>query len=297
MAYGMHGVPPERLHQRLEFLEDRAVAHIDRVHERDDLHERETGLARACAATLWRDAGCVALLVNEIGKARTLFTVSGREFLALGLPTGARLIALANLRESSAILRNFEDVVEGTREQWKRSQARQRRGPLRPMIDSGRESPRQVLSMMQVDWLTTEIEPRDPRRSDPMRAALGRNAGHPAGTTGLSIDSYSKVADWLTVEQRSGSGMPEQIRSKIETLAATRAEHLRAAQADSFHWRQLARPAELIDLDSAVLMFLALGSGVSSHDLKSMMERDVPMTDTPVDVAESLRRDQHLETS
>lgn len=237
------GVPHERLEHRLDFLESRAAAHIDRARDVDRLSEREEMLARACAATLWRDAGCVALLMNEVPKALELLTRSGRELLALGLPSGARLVALGSLQESSAHFHEFGDVVEGTREQWTRSEARER-GTARDRKSSrerrsredqmgqvGRESPRQVFSMMQADWLTTEIPfARHREREEPMRAALERNKGYPAGETGLSIGSYSQIAEWFTEQRRSETMPPEQVRRGVETLAAARAEHLRAAQ-------------------------------------------------------------------
>ncbi|MEZ0242489.1 MAG: hypothetical protein ACAH11_03890, partial [Sphingomonas sp.] len=75
-------------------------------------------------------------------------------------------------------------------------------------------------------------------------------------------------------------------------LTTARAEHLRSAMKDSFHWRMLARPAELIDLDATILMSLALGTGASEEMLAKAMRSEIPLVDAPLRIAASLRRDQ-----
>jgi|GEM_PF-6564011 len=286
MAHSIPGVSHSRLERRLAFLLDRAGAHREGAPE--DM------LSRACAATLWRDAACVAVLLDQAGHARKLFTRAGHEFLALGLPIGASLVALANVRDARQDLFDYSDVIDGAR-QWGPGKAREHHAF--PIADMARGSPRQLLSIKQLDWLTAETEGSDSVRPDePIRAALKRNGGYPVGATGLSIDSYAEVADWAVAKRtKRDHKIPKQVRSSITTMAAVRGENLLAAQKDTFHWRLLARPAELVDLDATILMFVALGAGMNTEQLAKMMrERDVPMNDTPLNVAASLRSNQDL---
>ena len=287
MAHPIPDVPLERLEQRLRFLLDRAEAHHEDAPE--DI------LARACAATLLRDAACVALLMDNPTLARKLLTRAGHDFLALGLLVGASLVALADARSARSQLADYSDVVDGARQQWGPSEAHEHSASGRPMAGMVRGSPRQLLSMMQADWLSSQVDPvGSVQTGDPIRVVLDRNGGHPAGVTGLSIDSYAAIADWLAIKRGASTDMPNRVRIGMATVAATRAEHLRAAQKDSFHWRLLLRPAELIDLDTTILMFLALGAGMSFKRLAEMMRVELPMEDMPLRVAASLRSSQNL---
>lgn len=291
--------PPERLERRLDFLLGRAETHLKDLRKTEG--PAQDMLPRACAATLYRDAACVALLLERTREARIFLQLSGREFLSLGLPVGASLIALAGQRDAGGILDAHGDVLEGTRQQWKPSDARERRDFHRPMIDQARSEPRQLLAMMQADWLwdDRQRERVTYRDDEPLRMALGRNGGHPAGVTGLSIDSYSVVAEWFAERYVIPEQMPDRVAALMSAMMATRAEQLHAARKDSFHWRMLARPAELVDLDATILMYLASNEdGSPKANLENFMDRrrvGTPLLDAPVRVAGALRRDQYLE--
>lgn len=254
-------------------------------------------LARACAATLLRDAACIALLLNDAGKARKLLHQSGRHFLNLGLPVGAALITLAGLEDAERELRYFDDVTRGVREQWVPSEAREREDTRRPMTDQARSEPQQLLAMVQADWLASDrgYDSFDEESDEELRTAARRNGGHPAGYTGLTFESYLDLGTWLSQDHPS-TDMPPRFASAMTTMMVARAEQLRAARKDSFHWRMVARPSELIDLDATILMYLALGrSHLTLKELDPLVSQtreELPLIDAPVQAASALRRDE-----
>jgi len=289
MARDIEGFDPNRLNDRIKFLRSRADAHLAIVSERM-LHQ-------ACAATLLCDAGCIAFILGMIGEARESLRRAGHLFLGIGLTTGAVLVALADTRSARGQIADYPDVVEGVRQQWSRVEARGRDEAKRPMTEMARGSPRQMFSLMQSEWLTGQVDGHPMERDDsPVRAALERNGGYPVGETGLSIDSYRKLADWMTAHTGRASGeLPDFVVAGMATIAATRAEKIRAATKDRYHWRMLVRPTELLDIDSIVLMFVALGTGTNEDALRMRELANVPLGDAPLKAALSLRSDQKLD--
>lgn len=285
MAALFPGVEPERLHQRIKFLQSRAQAHLDTPSE-DILH-------RACAGTLLRDAACVALMIGATEEARNLLLQSGHLFLQLGLTTGSTYIALAQTKTAREQLSPYQDLIEGVSRQWDRQQARERATPGGPMAEMSRNAPRQMFSLVQAEWLISET-PQPTLFVDgfAMRRALERNGGHPVGTTGLSTATYSNMAEWMARQRESKEAhTPEFVARGFATIAATRAENIRAAMKDSYHWQLLARPAELLDLDAVVLSSIALGSGMDRGAIEQIFSDDVPLERAPIEAAALLRND------
>nr|WP_321482384.1 hypothetical protein [uncultured Cohaesibacter sp.] len=283
----------ERLKRRQQFLTDRAEAHLGDISYGAEMEKEK--LLKACAATLYRDAACVAFLREEVCKARTLLHKAGSLFLSLGLPIGESFIALAWTEDAENELSRYADVRARIREQWRLDRARAREG-----AHQARSEPPQLLAMMQADWIIID------RRQDlvqeveggPLREALERNSGYPVGATGLSIGSYVGAAEWFA--KRSGVSSadghpPERIVASISTLMAIRDEHLRAARKDLFHWRMLARPAELVDLDAIILMYLAINEGgTPKMGLETMIGWrlvETSLLNAPIQIAKSLKCD------
>ena len=286
------GIDPERLQRRISFLRSRAMAHLE-MSTRDVRHI-------ACAATLLRDAACVALLLGETTIARRYFRESGVHFLKLGLTAGSVLVVLADAKGAAVDFGGYSDVIEGVRHQWSREEPGKSEKEVGSFFYTARSSLRQILSQLQADQLMAEIVVRQPDREEyPMHEVLKRNGGYPVGNTGLSIDSYRNIADWL-IEQRS---QPERqiadfVTTTFATLATTRAEHIRAAMKDKFNWSKFARPSELLDLDSVIVMFLALGGRMKREFLlASKWVGEEPLFEAPLIVAEQLREDQGLSAS
>lgn len=289
MALDIPNIPSERLEQRHMFLKDRAYAHLEEA--------PNSMLSRACAATLLRDAGCIALLLEQPELARGHFGEAGHHFLSLGLPSGASLVALANVRGGWEELSDYEDVMIGVRQQWSPSEAQEHDRVRRPMADQARSEPRQLLAMMQAELLIAQTAPPtfEARFEGLMRETLFLSGGHPAGVTGLSIDSYVDIAEWFATRTDMNREMPGHIATSIALCTAARAEHFRTAMKDSYHWRMIARPSEVVDLDMTILMFLALGAGFEESSLVEMTSAQFPLASAPVKVAAMLRGAQDLE--
>ncbi|TGN51515.1 hypothetical protein E4L95_16765 [Paracoccus liaowanqingii] len=297
MSLSPDDFPDERLERRLHFLVSRADAHLS------DLPDRETTEKdmppRACAATLYRDAACVALLMDEVSEARDLLHKAGQNFLMLGLPVGASLLALSGTPGSEFELEQHADFIAGIRQQWRPREAHARDGgAFHTMADQARSEPRQLLAMMQADWIIdNRMRDRALRdESGPLREALERNGGYPVGATGLSIDSYARVADWFA--ERDGiegfdDYLPDRIAALMATMMATRAEHLHSARKDRFHWKMLARPAEIVDLDATILMYFAINEdGTPKVNLDMVIDRrreEIPLLNAPIQIAKALK--------
>lgn len=288
------GIEPDRLQQRLAFLQDRAQAHLNALEEVVDVAGERAMLDRACAATLLRDAGCIALLLGWMDDARRLLSEAGRHFLALGMPVGAGLVALADIDQTAEQLSAYEDVVQGARQQWGPAETRERKDRRRPMSERARGEPRQLLGIMQADWLMVESGKASKMflDSEAMRIRLDRAGGYAAGATGLSIDSYVRLADEFVRHPELNVSEQTWIDRSLSIFYAARSENLHTARKDVFHWRMLPRPAELVDLDGTILMILALGTNLGSELLERAYERDVPILDAPLHIAEALRREQ-----
>jgi hypothetical protein len=293
MADLFPGVEPERLRRRIEFLQSRAEVHL--ASSEDTLH-------RACAATQLRDAGCVALLIGEMTEARHHLRRAGHLFLHLGLAAGSTLIALAGTRTARQEVMEYQDVIDSVSRQWDRERARERDAPTRPLAEMSRGAPRQMFSLMQAEWLTRTTPNAFLLDDDlAMRRALERNGGHPVGSTGLSMETYSRMAEWMLQQRQSrvesksrDESMPEFVVRGFATVASTRAEYIRAAMHDSYHWRLIARPAELLDLDTVVLSSIALGVGMNPGAIEQFFSSDITLESAPIVAATRLRNDQAL---
>lgn len=209
------------------------------------------------------------------------------------MPIGASIIALADTEQTAEALLTYEDVVEGARHQWGRAETRGRADKRRPMGERARGEPRQLLGIMQADWLMAESgrASKSFAGSETMRITLDRAGGYAAGATGLSIDSYVRLADELVRDPEVDVSQQTWIDRNIAALYAARSENLDSAQKDTFHWRMLPRPAELVDLDATILMVLALGTNLASKLLESSLEREPSILYAPLYIAQALRSD------
>lgn len=294
MALDLADLPVERLEHRYVFLIDRAKAHLN-ARESGGLHSPMAWREQACAATLMRDAGCIALILGKPAEASANLLGAGHLLLKLGLPAGAALVLLGNPREGSLIGEAFAPLFADTA--WQRSrQEHSHRDDARTRLDATHE-PRQMLGLGQAQRIALAFgesglfgangEGDDVQ----LRYRLERRGGHPVGITGLSIEAYLALADQLSVPQQIAP-KPDflEVPRSLELLFALRAEGLQAARKDRYHWQLVPRPAELIDLDSLILMLVALGQEQSSL-LERALPADAPaLTDMPFRAADLLFR-------
>ena len=226
-------IDERRLEQRYEFLLSRARAHL----ALGGLDDRQ----RMCAAMLWRDAGCVALFRDARDAACRDLARAGDQLLRLGIAAGSPLVALGE-GPTSDRLSTFRAAVLD------------RGGSLaRTMTVSARQlvSCLQTALLMEVHgdslgeaivWLRKEVSNRE-------------LDGVAVRETGLSMSDY--VETGIAAIHGGGDGV-EGVNAWFERLCARRLRDIETAAKDAYHWRLMPAPSGLLDLDSVILLYIAL---------------------------------------
>lgn len=280
------GVQDDRLDRRIDFLRSRAAAHLEL--EPEDVNRR------ACAATLLRDSACISLLMGRIGEACEELLSAGKQFLSLNLVEGAALVALADAVNAQEMLGRFSDLFESVRFSENRMTISEVPQYERPVSDASLGSPYQMLSLLQVDLMLVKSGVRELTAVAPgVRVALERSGGYPVGATGMSMETYARIANRLVEERESEwSYSIELAMTGLRALYSVRAENIRIAMKDTYNWKMLLRPTELLDLDSVILMYLAIGNENLEFQLEEFLREETPLCQAPLIVARELSRDR-----
>ena len=288
------GIESERITRRIDFLRSRALAHLEL--------EPAAAFSKACAATLLRDSACLGFLVGRTREACMDLMSAGKEFLNIGLVEGAALVALADSVKAQEIFSNFSDIIEGVRYQkYQRSYfesdeqssfvdaGEQRRG----IADGRLGLAYDALSLSQADLLMVKSDAQElATAANPMEAVLERNGGYMVSATGLSIETYIRIARWMVGESSlRGSYSSELVVAWLRTLYAVRAENVRSGMKDAYNWGMLLKPTELLDLDSVILMCLAVGDDQLDRELDEILVEENRLCQAPLIVARELTRD------
>ena len=276
------GIQEDRLDRRMAFLRSRAAAHLELAPE--DVNRK------ACAATLLRDCACIGLLMGRTGEAREDLLSAGKEFLTLGLVEGAVLVALADAASAQEILGSFSSLFESVRYSENRAAVSEAPEYERQISDASSRSPYQILSLLQVDLLLIKKEIQEPSSvMAGMQAALERNRGYPVGATGMSMDTYAGIANRLVEGEKAELPYSlEFVMRGLRSLYTVRAENIRVAMKDIYNWQMLLRPTELLDLDSVILMYLAIGNESLEFQLEEFLHEESPLCQAPLIVAREL---------
>ncbi|MBB05195.1 MAG: hypothetical protein CML03_06725 [Pseudooceanicola sp.] len=274
------GIEPERLSNRLKFLIGRAEVHTE--------FKRQGYEHQAIAATAYRDAASIALLLEDADKARNLLQKAGTGFLELGLIHGAVLLELAGGPKAFSSLADYSDLIDGVRVQ-KRFDGEEERSA-RPLENSARTTTSQLFALYQVECLRDGLTTEGGSEA-PFRQALDRRAGFQVGVTGLSIDSYMRMGQELInpLESKLELDRPFLLRS-VEAIASTRFEAIQSAMRDSYHWQRILRPSALLDFDTLVLGSLALSSDFGLGPFDRLLSDEVPYLSAPIRAAKLLRQ-------
>jgi hypothetical protein len=269
------------LNARLKFLEMRAEYHLQ---YRKDGFERS-----AIAATTYRDAAALAFLLHNTNRARECLLKAGTLFLDIGLVYGASLVALASPKEANSLVSDYSDVLNGARNQRYKGELDGNQHQ-RPFSTYSRSLPRQLLSLLQFDYLSNR---RDTLNNDGYIHVLKRLGGHPVGVTGVSVSTYMLLCEILTSQDMNYRVQAENITIRgltqgLDTILSSRLEAIGAGIKDTYHWRKLLRPAELIDFDSVVLFYLAILNKVSSGLFERFLADDVTYLGSSVKAAKLL---------
>lgn len=283
------GVEDDWWSQRVAFLASRADAHLE---ERSDWLRH-----RACAATLLRDAGCVLLLREEFEAGGKYLVRAGEQLLGLGLAAGLPLIGLFDVKRGQEQATRYRQRVNAGGPEAASRQSEMPVDSPEAIAFAARGSFRSMVSLVQAEQLgatadrTTEGEgkQREARREE----LITLHGFREMGITGLSVARYVGVCDWMERARasRGADDIPVDVHRAIQLLGRYREANVEAARSDKFRWQLVARPAELLDLDSVVLMRLALGAGYSQKDMVNRLgwERG-DVVGAPLDVAAALTR-------
>jgi hypothetical protein len=235
------------------FDEGTLLARLDFLQSRADAHSAlgNTGREAEYAATLVRDAACVALLLGDrMDYARQLLAEAGWRYLELGVLSGATLLALSNAAE------NFRQLDGWIRQNLDPAHDEAvGLGDLHlPHLRRSLESPIQLLGLFQARWLMRAAAEAFLADVDPdrQRAMLARSHAE-VGSTGLTVAEYLQIADKI-FGNGNGNEVEGQIRDARRRLEDTRRAHVSIARSDAYHWQMLLHPADIVDLDAVVLL-------------------------------------------
>lgn len=263
------GLDAARLERQVKFLQDRADWH----------RRRETPVDLATAAALLRDAGLISLLLGKVALAQRELDRAGTDLISIGLFAGYLLWRFAGTDrlDGEVIDRMTAGIRAGSREGGAAGDH------LTPFERASEQSPRQLLSLYQA---IHSGRTRD-RRADIAAAAASERLkfhdGMTVGLTGMSVGSYAQMFD------RCGEdNMTHRDLDTIYATAIQRRELIEAAQRDSYHWRMLLQPAELVDLD---LVAFGMNAVQAEGRARSWVLETIPRLGIPAALPFLLARD------
>ncbi len=237
------GIEADILRQKLEFLKDRATANDEFAGRR-----RQNALRQAADATLWRDAACVAMLLDDMMAAKKYLKASARGFLELGLFYGILLLRLSGEENGEIDAKTSGDRFAWVRDALRLSESEQSDGTpdLPPYAQASAQNPCQLLRLVQsgVNFRTLDGDVVETARKQ-----LDVYAALPIGGTGIALGRYVQVQDAFLDGDLDG-----RTTDALSYMAIRRRETIEFAKSDKFHWKRILNPCELIDLD-----ILALG--------------------------------------
>ena len=220
---------------------------------------------------------------------------AGEQLLEIGLAAGLVLVAMHDAGRGRDALASYRVRVEETPRRGADTKADSPEDGRESVAVAARSSFGSMFSVVQADLLqgAADVDPARgaERRETERRELLERHGTREVGETGMSVFRYLRVAASMEGRAHLVDADPsvEMVRA-VELLGRRREERIELARGDEFHWRLVPRPAELLDLDSVVLMQVALASG---YDGGALMDwtgwRKGDVLGAPLDVAEQLR--------
>lgn len=256
------GIEADRLRQKLEFLTDRATANDEFAGRR-----RQNALRQAADATLWRDAACVAMLLDDMTAAKKYLKASAQGFLELGLFYGFLLLRLSGEERIEIAAKTSGDRFAWVRDALRLSESEESDGArdLPPYARASAQSPYQLLRLVQsgINFSTLDGDVVGTARKH-----LDVYTGLPIGGTGIALGRYVQVQDALLDGDLDG-----RTTDALSYMAIRRRETIESAKADKFHWNRILNPCELIDLDMLALGLCLKNRGIEDRVSSFVRER------------------------
>ena len=270
------GMEADRLRQKLEFLIDRASTNDEFAGRR-----RQNALRQAADATLWRDAACVAMLLDDMTAAKKYLKASAQGFLELGLFYGFLLLRLSGEEKSEVDAKTSGDRFAWVRDALRLSESEDsdETRDLPPYAQASAQSPYQLLRLVQsgINFSTLDGDVVEIARN-----RLNVYAGLPIGGTGIALGRYMKVQDAFLY-----GDLDDRTKSALSYMAIRRSEMIETAKADEFHWSRALNPYELIDLDMLALGLCLKNRAIEDSATSVLRERG-KMAAMPFEIAAKL---------
>lgn len=262
------------LTSKFRFLVKRAVFYLDQSDKHRTAPFAFHDIHLAYAATLYRDAAAIALLLGKTELASQNFIKSGKLRFRLGYNDGGYL-----LRLGGADSEKRREIFYKERASWAHDNEREQINR-RQRVARAEKSPRYIISVIQGlgDVIDFEI----------LKFYIN-----------LDLNKYSHPVPWLN------NITPKQyidifhdvtygdIQDGILTLTymlKQRVQLIREAQRDRFHWKLVPRPAALIDMDILLLALTALERNQSLfEELQRSSEEFGSISSIPFYIAQQLR--------
>jgi hypothetical protein len=288
LAY-LPGLDPERLVRHEAFLFDRAASHDKKVYEGEDAGNVD--LHRSCAATLLRDAAAIAALRGDGQKAKKSFAEAGARFASLGLFVGFPLLEFSRAGAAEEWISGREDLaIRIDRAMSHEDEAAPREKTSEPFLYASAASPRQMLYLYEALFDIREPDETGGHLRNRLRSTLLSLPGFPVGPTGTPLAQYFGLLDQVAeLGQDVETYLASRARDTFLSIILRRREQLEAAQSDSWHWKMILNPADLIDLDLVMLGLMVIERTGSTLPLDDVVEDRGELAALPLRMASLLR--------
>lgn len=271
----------DTLQARKLFLTKRADAYGKSGHA--DPHHR------VVSATLLRDAAATSLILGEIPEGKKLLRRSGQLLLNSGLIGGLQLLFLAGgvtvTKSTTATLNEYE------REFFERTEVLERRSVSDRTHHFTEESFRtphllrayQGLEGAGDKWASASDGASRGFLTQRIREVVARDGTMPIGINRVPLITYLHAFDMM-VRDTSPQSDNQLLVEVLRSFARRRQEVVTAAARDTFHWRMVLRPADLIDFDLLALLLAGTIRGNRSL-IQSLLDDSDPVTSLPWSLA------------
>lgn len=274
----------DTLENRKLFLTKRADAYNESGHA--DPH------FRVVSATLLRDAAATSLILGDISDGKILLERSGQLLLDAGLVGGLQLLFLAG--SSTTTKSTAATLDEYEREFFERVEVPGRRvvfdGPHHFTEESFR-SPQLLRAYQGLvgggdKWAGALDHASRRFLTKQIRETIARSGTMPIGINRAPLTTYLHAFDLMIGDVSPESANPS-IMDVVRSFARRRQEVVTAAARDTFHWRMVLRPADLVDFDLLALLLAGTIRGKGPMIQSSIDESDI-VTALPWSLASAL---------
>lgn len=248
---------PEELYRRRAFLTDRAMWHGETQAGKKDT----ASPSQLFAATLWRDAAAISIILGDFPDARDSLKRAAAAYLNQGVLYGLLLATLAGDRRA---WRTHAQSLQPLRVYLAQVHLQTERIPqdvLLPYVpQSDLVSTLQSFSVDPPGLRMREQDEDGGTLFEQLNVAVEDRLGiqDEAGPSAL----YIRALLTLTSGERDAAVERLPLERYLTALSMTREADLAAARKDKFNWSLMQNPADVVDFDLMVLAIALAGRGI-----------------------------------